>query len=132
MMREDSQWDSGPGFGLHRNDSLLQEQYSPLSGEMKSPTMRTRRDTTQLNSARENERDSLGSGSGLLPGGGAMAAMGGGASALTRRSSIRSGGGLLSAGPFGRNTPPLSPLVIDGVWSGVGLLSDPTQEPPFF
>jgi len=132
MMREDSQWDSGPGFGLLRNDSLLQEQYSPLSGEMKSPTMRSRRDTTQLNSARESERDSLGSGSGLFPGGGAMAAMGGGASSLTRRSSIRSGGGLLSAGPFGRNTPPLSPLVTDGGWSGVGLLSDPTQEPPFF
>lgn len=131
MMREDLQWDTGDagsGFGLLRNDSLMQEQYSPLSGELKSPTTRSRRDVT-LNSARESERDSLQSG--LLPGGGAMAAMGGGG-ALQRRSSSRSGGGLLSAGPFGRsgNTPPVSPLVTDGVWGG--LLSDPTQEPSFF
>jgi len=128
MMREDSQWgDSAAGFQMLRNDSLLDQQYSPLSGEMKSPTTRS---SARLHSARDHEGGLLSS-----MGGGGMASAG--PAGLVRRTSGRqsfgggpnSASGLLSAGPFGRNTPPVSPLVRDdGVWASVGLV-DPAVDP---
>jgi hypothetical protein len=126
MLREESSWgmdSAGGAFNMLRSDSLLVEQYSPLSGDMKSPTTRAR--CMLLNSARSESSPSAG----LLPGPGAMAMGGQAGNGLQRRSSRNSGGPLSATGlgPFG-NLPPVSPLVTESSWGAGGLL-DPSIDP---
>jgi hypothetical protein len=106
LMREDSTWGEGSSLqGMLRSDSLLAEQYSPLSGDMRSPTTRSRAGLHTM-------------------GGGGMASAG--PSGLQRRSSMRSNGGGWApmsatsngAAPFADMA--LSPFMADaGTWGGL-------------
>ena len=129
LMREDSQWGFEPGFGLQRDTSLLMDQHSPLSGDLKSPTTRSR----ALNSAREYDRGSPGIHGNPQAEGAAAGGPAGG-----RRMSSRSRGPLSAtgAGPFGgmggiggippvSPSAPISPFVGEPLWS----VLDPVQDP---
>jgi hypothetical protein len=125
IMREESSFGEG-GSGMLRSDSLLVEQYSPMSGDLKSPATRA-----LARSAREGERVSPRGGLVASPRGGGASA---GPSASQRRTSSRSNGSAwpplsatgTSAAPFGDSTLALSPVVTEGSWGG---LVDPGMDP---
>ena len=107
MLREDSMWD-GMG-GMSQQDSL-RDMYSPLAGDVKSPTTRSQ-GTLLLDSARAGDASSA-----RLPG------AGGG---LVRRSSTRSSVGLPAPVSPGV-APEFGPSGLSGLVSGI---MDPGLDP---